>query len=83
MSFAESGFAQFIASGKGRILRIAVGLGLIGWGLLAGHFILVGLGLIPLAAGLFDLCLLAPLLGGPIKGAAIRAAGRPGNGSGS
>ena len=32
MSFARSGFAQLIASGWGRLLRIIVGLGLIAWG---------------------------------------------------
>lgn len=79
MAFAESGFAQFIVSGKGRLLRIVVGLALIGWGWAASNLILAAVGLIPLAAGVFDLCLLAPLLGGPVSGARIRAAGRPGS----
>ena len=30
-------------------------------------------GVIPLAAGAFDLCLLSPLFGGPLSGAEVRA----------
>lgn len=77
MSFARSGFAQFIASGPGRLIRIVAGLGLIGWGysLLPGVTggVLMAVGLVPLAAGLLDLCLLSPLLGGPLSGRRIRA----------
>ena len=81
MAFAESGFAQFIASGFGRALRIVAGLALIGWGFthrdqIAG-MVLMGVGLLPLATGAFDWCLLSPLFGGPLSGRAIRSARRP------
>lgn len=80
MAFAQSGFAQFIASGAGRALRIVAGIGLIAWGYsisetTAGAVLMI-VGLVPLAAGAFDLCLLSPLLGGPLAGAKIRASGR-------
>jgi hypothetical protein len=36
--------------------------------------VLMIVGLVPLAAGVFDFCLLSPLLGGPLGGRRIRAA---------
>jgi len=78
MAFVTSGFAQFMSSGAGRAGRVVTGLALIGWGYLhrdAGSglaFMLVGL--LPLAAGLLDICVLGPLFGGPLSGSAIRAA---------
>ncbi len=80
MSFARSGFAQFIASGLGRLVRIVAGLALIGWGYTnypnTGGIALMIVGLVPLAAGVFDLCLISPLLGGPLSGRRIRSARR-------
>ena len=76
-SFGRSGFARFVNSPAGRIARLVVGVGLIVWGytqLDAGMgFVLIIIGLVPLAAGAFDLCLISALLGGPISGARIRA----------
>ncbi len=74
-SFARSGFAQFINTPAGRILRILAGLVIIVWGYteradIAG-IILIVVGLIPLAAGVFNLCLISAMLGGPISGARI------------
>lgn len=81
MRFAESAFAQFIASGAGRLLRVVVGLALIAWGFslrdTGAGLALMAVGLVPLAAGAFDLCLLSPLLGGPLSGQKIRAARTP------
>lgn len=79
MAVQQSGFAWFMASNTGRGLRIVVGLVLIVWGWsmhgqIAGTVLMV-VGLVPLAAGVFDVCLLAPLLGAPFSGAKIRAAG--------
>lgn len=78
MRFENTAFAQFISSGAGRALRIAAGLALITAGLRkrdgAGRALAL-VGLAPLAAGTLDLCLLGPLFGGPLDGAAIRAAG--------
>jgi hypothetical protein len=74
-SFIQSGFAQFVNSTAGRIARIAAGLGLIGWGYVRGAdtagIILIVVGLVPLVAGIFNLCLISALLGGPISGARI------------
>lgn len=55
---------QFITSATGRLLRIVAGLFLIWVGLYdgVGEWLIV-VGLIPLAAGIFNFCLLAPLFG--------------------
>jgi hypothetical protein len=74
-SFAQTGFARFINSPAGRIARIVIGLALIGWGYTerttSSGIVLMVVGLVPLAAGLFNLCLISALLGGPISGARI------------
>lgn len=67
------GFARFMASPAGRILRIVVGVALIfygfngmggsGWGIALAAF-----GAIAVIAGTFNLCLLAALLGAPFRG---------------
>lgn len=75
--FATSGFAQFMASPAGRVLRVVAGAGMIAGGIAmdsnAGTALAV-VGAVPLSAGLFDLCWLSPILGGPLKGKDIRAA---------
>ena len=38
-----------------------------------GGLILAVVGAVPLLAGVFDVCLFAPLFGGPLKGAVARA----------
>ena len=79
-SFARSGFAKFINSLTGRVTRIIVGLALIIWGYTqlgqTSGIILILIGLIPLSAGLFDLCIISPLIGGPISGKKVRANGK-------
>lgn len=74
-SFAHTGFARFINSPAGRITRIVAGLGLVAWGYAQhagrGGIVLIVVGLIPLAAGLFNLCLISALLGGPIRGSEV------------
>jgi len=71
------GFAKFMSSGLGRGLRIVVGLALIVIGLFSvggtGGIILAVVGAVPLLAGVFDVCLFAPLFSGPLKGAEARA----------
>lgn len=71
------GFAKFMSSGLGRGLRIVVGLALIVIGLFSvggtGGTLLAAVGAVPLLAGIFDVCLFAPLFGAPLKGAAVRA----------
>ena len=70
-------FVRFMQTPAGRLGRIVVGGALIVAGLLgvsgaAGYFMVV-LGAIPLAAGLFDVCLLAPFFRIPFSGARIRS----------
>ncbi len=63
-------FAQFMSSSTGRLLRIVAGIALIVIGLIAGGgwITLSVIGLVPLLAGLANVCLLAPLFGQPLKG---------------
>ncbi len=79
-SFAQSGFAKFINTPAGRITRIVAGLALIGWGYTqragTAGIVLMVVGLVPLVAGVFHLCLISALLGGPISGVRI-AKGKP------
>ncbi|MBP8973220.1 MAG: DUF2892 domain-containing protein [Anaerolineae bacterium] len=67
---------DFLASSMGRWLRIVVGVVLILIGLLViegtGGIVVAIIGLVPLAAGAFDFCILAPLFGQPFRGPAIR-----------
>ena len=80
-SFGQSGFAQFINSPAGRVMRLVVGIGLIGYGFThrtsQTGLVLMVVGLIPLLAGAFDLCLISGLLGGPFRGAILRAKRKP------
>jgi len=66
------GFAKFMATAVGRGLRIVVGLALIAYGLLVVHgttgTVLAVVGLVPLSLGAFNICILGPLLGAPLRG---------------
>ncbi len=70
-SFAKTGFARFINSTTGRLARIIAGLILIIWGFTAesqtAEIMLIVIGLIPLAAGLLNICVISGLLGGPLS----------------
>lgn len=70
-------FSKFMASTAGRLIRIVAGIVLIIVGLAVvqgtGGIILAVIGLVPLAAGVFDFCIFAPLFGQPFSGPAIRA----------
>ncbi len=74
-------FASFMSSTAGRVLRIVIGLGLIGWGIylvvatsnLLTGILLAVVGLLPFVAGLFDFCVFAPLFRAPFSGAKVRA----------
>ena len=74
--FNRSGFARFISSPSGRILRLVAGVGF----LVVGYLFrdnLLGLiamvwSIIPLSAAAFDLCYVSAILGGPLSGAKIR-----------
>lgn len=72
-------FAKFMASPTGRGLRIVAGIALIVIGLVVmgastWGIVLAIVGLVPLLAGLFDVCVFAPLFGGPFSGRAARNA---------
>jgi hypothetical protein len=67
---------RFLASSAGRLVRVVAGLvlivvgiavvqGVVGW-------ILAIVGLVPLAAGVFDWCFFAPLFGLPFAGPRLR-----------
>jgi uncharacterized membrane protein HdeD (DUF308 family) len=71
-------FISFMASRNGRIVRIVAGVVLVilGFFVIANNttgIIVTLIGLVPLAAGIFDFCVLAPLFGAPFKGSEIRA----------
>jgi hypothetical protein len=70
-------FVKFMVAPAGRLTRIAAGLALIAWGVLGisgtGGAIVAIVGAVPLAAGLFDFCVFAPLFGAPLSGQKIRA----------
>jgi hypothetical protein len=78
-SFARSSFARFINSRAGRLTRIISGIALIIWGYIqlehTSGIILILAGIVPLSAGFFDLCIISPLVGGPLSGKKVRAAG--------
>jgi hypothetical protein len=76
MALAQSSIGSFLASGAGRALRVVAGFALIGLGLGVVDSpvgtVLAAVGLVPLAAGATDVCVLSALLGGPFRGQAIR-----------
>jgi len=78
--FAASRLAQALNSTAGRIVRITAGAALILGGLLAvgglPGLILAAIGLVPLLAGSFDVCVFSALFGGPFRGAGVRACAR-------
>jgi len=73
----KKAFFGFMASMAGRVARVVVGLGLVVLGVLviegAVGYVLAAVGLVPLLAGLFDVCVFSKLFGGPFKGSEIRA----------
>lgn len=73
MSDRANGFACFMASATGRGIRIVAGLALIAWGWSmrgqASGTVLMIVGLVPLAAGVFNVCLIAAIIGAPFSGA--------------
>jgi hypothetical protein len=78
--FAASWFAQFMTTGLGRRVRIVAGFALIALGVAViggGVGIAVAaIGLVPLLAGTFDVCVFSALFGGPLAGSEIRACAR-------
>jgi hypothetical protein len=77
-AFNHSGFSRFINSPAGRVFRVAAGVGFLVVGYLnRDHALGVASmvwSVLPLSAGGFDVCYISAVLGGPLSGAAIRAA---------
>ena len=69
------GFSKFMASTAGRAVRVLAGVALIvvGGVLGGGWWALAVVGLVPLAAGILDICLFNVLFGQPLAGKAVRA----------
>jgi hypothetical protein len=67
-----SAFSRFMASGRGRVGRAAFGAAIAGTGLVAvggnAGLLVATVGLVPIAAGVFNLCLIAPIWGGHFFG---------------
>lgn len=77
MADSSMAFACFMAKPLGRGLRIVGGLALIGWGYTMrgttpGTVLMIA-GVLPLLAGLLNLCFLAPIIGAPFSGRAAQA----------
>ena len=68
-------FAEFMTSTSGRALRGIVGFILFAIGIAVGGawLILSAVGLVFVAVGVFDVCLLGPLLKQPLSGKKVRA----------
>lgn len=74
--FNQSGFSRWINSGAGRVFRIIAGLAFLISGVIYRNNPLGIVSIIwsffPLSAGLFDLCYISAVLGGPFMGSKIR-----------
>ena len=59
-------------SPTGRVARVVAGVALIAWGYTrlgsTAGVVLIVIGCVPLLAGIFNLCLVSALLGGPLRG---------------
>jgi hypothetical protein len=69
------GFVRFMATTAGRASRAVAGIALIAVGYAMHSFggtVVAIVGLLPLLTAAFDLCAIAPLMGGPLRGEDIR-----------
>lgn len=68
---------SLMASPAGRLLRITAGGALVFLGLLGldgkSDYLLTVTGFVPLLTGVLNICLLAPLLGFPLRGPVVRS----------
>lgn len=66
------GFVHFMQSAAGRLLRIVAGAVMVWYGMTqmagTGGMVIAVVGLVPIAAGLFNFCLLGPLFGVSLTG---------------
>lgn len=67
-----AGFIKTMQSSAGRLLRIVIGAALVALGAVAFQapisYIVMFIGLVPLAAGLMGICLVGPLFGYTLTG---------------
>jgi hypothetical protein len=74
MAGSPNAFACFMARPAGRLIRIIAGLALIGWGWsmrgTTTGTVLIVVGIVPILAGVFNFCLIAPIIGAPFSGRA-------------
>lgn len=77
MSSASLSFAAFMAGTTGRLIRVVAGLALIAWGWSmrsqTSGIVLMIVGLAPLLAGAFNVCLIARVIGAPFSGREARS----------
>lgn len=69
-------FAKFMSTLWGRLLRIIGGIALmlIGWFYFQNPlgYLMMTVGVLPVSAGIFDVCILAPIFDAPFTGEEIR-----------
>lgn len=69
-------FAKLMVTKPGRLLRIVAGTAsmLIGWFYFQNPlgYLMMTVGIIPVSAGIFDVCILAPFFNAPFTGEEIR-----------
>lgn len=74
--FNRSGLSRFLNSPAGRVFRLVAGIGFLVVGFVYREYTLGELsmiwGVFPLSAGVFDICYISALLGGPLSGSKIR-----------
>jgi len=79
-SFNRSSFGRWISSPAGRVFRVVAGTGFLAAGLVArdsvGGKASLAWGVLPLTAGLFDVCYVSAALGGPLRGSDCRESTR-------
>lgn len=75
--FNRTGFSRWVNSGTGRAFRLGAGAAFLtaGWVLRDSGvgIALMAWSVVPLSAGLFNLCWISAVLGGPVRSEAIRA----------
>ncbi|MGD9794848.1 MAG: YgaP-like transmembrane domain [Acidimicrobiia bacterium] len=67
-------FARFMAGPIGRGARVLVGVVMIAVGLVVGStggYVLAAIGVLPLVAGVANICVLGPLMKAPLSGKAV------------
>lgn len=67
-------FVEWMSKPAGRVLRVVAGVILIGVGLYfqgVWGYVVAVVGVVPVLAGVFNFCLIAPILGVPFRGRSL------------